>query len=182
MKKYALCLLFMTVGVASLGGLRVASAFAVRDVRGDYRTLEPDVYHPTFFARYAIARQHEAGWLRSAALVAVRYVGSTRVCPTQQILQLAEDEGRMTFVITRSCPYSVATVKQYRIELVEQGGFWEIEWAGLRVKCATNQSRVGAFLITHNPFQVSNVPWASSLNNAVRSFAKSLNPWLPECP
>jgi hypothetical protein len=182
MKKYALHLLVIAVGVASLGGFRVAYAFAVRDARSDYRVLEPDLYHPTFFTRYAIARQHGASWLRSAAMVAFRYVGYTRVCPTQQILRLVEGKDRMTFVITRSCPYSAATVKEFRVELVERDGFWEIEWAGLRLKCATNQSRIGAYMIAHNPFQASNAPWASSMNNAVRSFAKSLNPWLPECP
>ncbi len=182
MKKYALYLLFIVVGAASLGGWRAAYAFAGQNAHSGYRMLEPDVYHPTFFTRYAIARQHKAGWLRSAAAVAIRYMGYTQVCPTQQIFQLAEGEGRITFVITRSCPYSVATVKQYRIELVEQDGFWKIAWVGLRLKCAANQNRVGAFLITHNPFQASNAPWASSLKDAVRSFAKSLNPWLPECP
>ena len=183
MKKYALHVILATLsGAVALSGWYAAYHLGPRHGRNGYRTLEADVYHPTFFKRYALARAQRAAWVKSAPAIALAYVGRTRVCPDQQIESRAVDEAQAIFIITRACPYSVATVKEYRIDLVQHDGFWEIEWAGMRFKCAVNQSPVGAYVINHNPFQTGRAPRVFALNQGVRWLANSLNPWSLECP
>jgi hypothetical protein len=181
-KRALLFALALLLGLGSLGAGRMMYRGAGGDVRDNYRELETDVYFPTFFIRYAQERDHHAEWLKNATVVALTYVGRTRVCPTQQISGVSATGDRIVFLITRSCPYSVALVKQFRIEMVRRDGNWEIEWAGMRLKCAVNQSRLGAYLIGHNPFRAWREPWDSAWRNFAVPLANSLNPWMTQCP
>ena len=183
MRRYALIVMMVIVGGAvGLIGLRVARDLLPSYDRQTYRPLEADVYHPTFFARFAAARQQKAAWLRSAPTVTLRYLGYTRTCPTQQMRLLTATPGRVTLIVTRLCPYSsLATVKEYRVDLVQRDGVWEIEWAGMRLKCTVNHSPMGAYLLGHNPFWSWKIHWVLLVNNAVRNLSNALNPWLPEC-
>jgi len=183
MRKYALIVIFgVVIGGVSLSAYGVARDLLFGNERSSYRTLEPDVYYPTFFKRYVVEREHGAAWLRIPTEVALAYVGYTRVCPSQEINPLLAEAGRIVLLIRRVCPYSVSPLKEFRIDLVERDGFWEIEWAGLRYKCAVNQNPVGAYLVNHNPFQPGRAGWAQMLNREMRQFAGSLNPWSFECP
>jgi hypothetical protein len=169
------------IGVGGPLGWQVARVLAAPDDRSTYRALDPNVYYPNFFKQFAQARTRGAAWVLVPPEMALAYVGRTRVCPDQQISSLPVEDGRKVFIITRTCPYSRMVVRQYRLEMIERDGAGEIEWAGMRLKCAVNQSPVGAYLVNHNPF-AARFAWAMPINKVVRSFANTLNLWMPECP
>lgn len=169
------------VVLLGLGALGLAFRWRLRGNRYGYRTLATDLFHPTFFPRYAAARQERAGWVRSAPDVALTYVGWSRLCRDQQVSHIPAPEGQAIIVVTQTCPYTPTPVRQYRVELVWRADAWEIEWAGMRLKCAVNKSPLGAYLIKHNPFSNGRLPWLQPLDHAFLSMAASLNPWLPVC-
>ena len=75
--------------------------------RSDYRTLERNVYFPTFFLRAAEARQQGAAWARNARAVALAYVGTTRECNTQTVRERSAGADR---VVDSLCELSTAAV------------------------------------------------------------------------
>jgi hypothetical protein len=147
--------------------------------RSDYRTLERNVYFPTFFVRAAEARRQGAAWARDARAVALAYVGTTRECTTQEVRERSVAVDRVVFTITRKCPYRAAPVKQFRLDLVRQAGFWEIEWAGLREKCASSQNPVGAYLIQHTTPR--SYGWVLPAHKALKSSSELIEPWKQAC-
>lgn len=171
---------------SALGLLLLAgAAMAVfGDAHRGYRALAPEVFHPTFFARHAAARERGAAWVRNADAVAREYVGWSRLCPEQAWRALSVEPERVIIAVERRCPYSAysaATRLEFRLELERSGAIWEVRWAGLRQKCGVNRHPLGAFLLQHNPFRGVAAVWAAPLRLAVDNLANSLNPWMAEC-
>ena len=147
--------------------------------RTAYQTLERNVYFPSFFPRLADARREGAGWVKNARTVALAYVATARGCDTESVREHSAGADRTVFTITRVCPYRVAPIKQFRIDLVRRDGFWEIEWAGLRLKCAANQNRLGAFLIEHTTSQ--SYGWVLPVFNVLKSSSGIIDRWTASC-
>ena len=170
--------LVLAVGAAAL----LLAQLPERGERDKYRTLDPQVYHPTFFADYQSARARKDPWVRSAPAIGLEYIGQTRVCPVQRVVGAARLASTMTLVVERVCPYSnLATLQQFRIELVEEDGVWQMVWAGVRYKCATNRSAMAVMLMRYSPVWTSPAHWAAPLNSATKFIADGLNPWLWNC-
>lgn len=177
---------WLALAGGALGLLLLAGAAAagLGDARRGYRALAPEVFHPTFFARHAAAREQGADWVRSADAVAREYVGRSRLCPEQAWRALNAEPERVVIAVERRCPYSAysaATRLEFRVELERSGGVWEVRWAGLRQKCGVNRHPLGAVLLQHNPFRRAAAAWAAPLRAAVDNLANTLNPWMTEC-
>ncbi len=179
MRRYAGLVLSSVVFIAAGLCLLLVAGRLLYPARSDYRTLERNVYFPTFFLRAAEARQQRAAWARDAEAVALAYVGTTRECNTQEVGQRSAGVDRMVFTITRNCPYRAAPVKQFRVDLVRRDGFWEIEWAGLREKCASSQNRLGAYLIQHTTPQ--SYGWVLPVYKVLKSSSGLTDPWKQAC-
>lgn len=184
MKRYALVgsVLIMVVGVG-LGAIYVARSLTPSYRRETFRQLDNNVFHPSFFSRFAFAREHGMAWISHPYAVALDYVGRTRNCPTQQMEVLSSEQYQMVMIITRECPYSnLATTRQFRVDLTLRDGAWEIVWAGMRLKCALNQNELAVFMLRHNPARRIQASWAKPVREAIDSLSDALNPWLTECP
>lgn len=171
-------------GASGLMLLGLAALVYFGDAHRGYRTLAPDVYHPTFFPRHAEARAQGAAWVRTAAAVAREYVGLSRLCPDQVWRELNASAGRAVIVVERQCPYSAysaATVQEFRVELERPAEAWEVRWAGLRLKCGLNRHPLAVYLLRHNPFRRAPAAWSAPLAATVDGLARQLNPWMTEC-
>jgi hypothetical protein len=150
--------------------------------RETFRVLAADVFHPTFYLRFAAAREAQQEWVASPGAVAAEFIGRARNCPEQRQEVLSSTDDAMVVLITRLCPYSrLATQRQFRVDLARRGHVWEIEWAGQRYKCAVNRSGLAVLLITHSPFRGAQAPWARSVTGAIDTLSDSLNSWVTDC-
>ena len=91
MRRYALVVgVLIVTGGVGLSAIYVAWMPSYN--RETFRKLEADVFHPTFFSRFALAREHGMAWVSNPSAVALDYVGRTRNCPTQQIGVLSPEQ------------------------------------------------------------------------------------------
>ena len=151
--------------------------------RSTFRVLEADVFHPTFYTRFAAAREQHLPWVTDPLAVAFEFVGRTRNCPSQRLEVLSGSTDTTVVLVTRTCPYSnLATQRQFRVDLVRRDAAWEVGWAGQRYRCATNQNGLAVFLTSHSPFRGVQASWAHRVTGTIDTLADSLNPWLTDCP
>ena len=173
--------LLISFGVAA-GAMALTWWMIWHDDRAAYITLPPGKYHPSFFREYDIARRNHAGWLTDPYIVAQKYAGITNLCPSGVVQKLPTEPGRAIYLFTNKCWGGMFTAKKYRVDLVEQGGIWEIEWSGVQYRCSHNPDDPGSILLTHNPIRQYRNPLAVAFNNGIKSVAYNINPWRLTCP
>jgi len=175
-----IAILVVAVAVCLGGVAAVLTRF--KDDRSLYQAIKPGAYHPSFFWEYELARRNKAGWITDARTVAEKYAGVTRLCPDGKVEQSPAGPDQAIFIFTNKCWAGLFSAKKYRVDLIQRGAAWEIEWSGVQYRCARNPNDPGSILLARNPLRQMRNPVAALANSAVRSFAYNINPWHTTCP
>jgi hypothetical protein len=96
-----------------------------------------DIYTRTeFWTAYYWARDHRGGWLEDAQEVALEFVVEGEEWSRRTISIHPMEQDKVSVVIDRRVyDDSIAQIK-YRVDLIQRGSAWEVEWAGTMHKCA----------------------------------------------
>lgn len=175
------------VGMVLVGGLAVLCGVGLwaftrwADSRATYQPIL-GLYNTGFLVEYAQTQRQGASWLTHDREVATRYVHAVDYCPARTVRRLPAEPGQAIWIIEETCVAGMFTMKNRRIDLVQEHGRWVVVWAGIKFKCAYTSNDPGNQLLMHNPFRQSRLPVFANLNQAVQSVAPYLNLWRTNCP
>lgn len=137
-----------SVLLTTLAVVVIFSVMSLVVYRTSFMTRTRDVYQPynlnsPAFARfnqeYAIAQQSEGSWTADPRQVAMRLVGypeNAAIAPGN--LQILPARRRHFTALILESGHAAAPVatREHRIDLVQKGKQWQVEWAGARWSCA----------------------------------------------
>ena len=172
-------------GVVFLGVLlMVCSLLAFRrwtDSRAAYQPILGR-YNTGFFVEYEQARRQGATWVTHDREVALRYVHAVDYCPERSVRRLPSQPGQAVWIVEDTCVAGMFTIKNRRIDLVQEHGQWAVIWAGVKFKCAYTSNDLGNQLLMRNPFRQSRFAALVNINQSLHSIAPRLNLWRTMCP
>jgi hypothetical protein len=172
-------------GVVVLAGLFLLGGLLALIRRTDSRaTYQPilGLYNTGFFVEYEQARRQGARWVTHDREVATRFVQAVEYCPGRSVRRLPTEPGQAVWIIEDTCVAGMFTIKNRRIDLVQEQGQWTVVWAGVKFKCAYTSNDLGNQLLMRNPFRQSRFAVLINVNQTLQALAPRLNLWRTICP
>jgi hypothetical protein len=173
--------LFLVGAVTFLSGLAAGLLNRFGDDRVFYKPIL-GVYNSGFFVEYDQAKRQGASWLKDDRAVATRYIQAVDYCPIRTVRSLGARAGRAVWIIEDDCISGMFSVKNRRVDLMQQAGVWAVEWVGVKYKCSRAPNDLGDQLVVYNPLRQSHLPIVAPINQAVQQAAPTLNLWHTTCP
>ena len=104
--------------------------------------IENDLWNSWWLDEYDAARSSSASWVQDPIDLALRFAGypnPDEVAP-DRVNVFYENSSTVTVVICKDGLMDDSVrAKEHRIDLVRNGGLWEIEWSGARFRCVPNR-------------------------------------------